>query len=131
METRSFILVFTRALDWSLSPADESTPYFFHIHFNIILPMLRNRVAQSVQCLTTDRTAGVRSPTETEVFPAVSASRPALGPTQPPIQWVPGALSPGVKRGWGVMLTTHPLPMPRLRKIRSYTSSHPKGLYGV
>jgi hypothetical protein len=25
-------------------------------------------------------------------------SRPALGSTQPPIQWVPGALPPGVKR---------------------------------
>jgi hypothetical protein len=24
--------------------------------------------------------------------------RPALGPTQSPIQWVPGALSPGVKQ---------------------------------
>jgi hypothetical protein len=35
-------------------------------------------------------------------------SRPALGPTQPPVQWVPGVLSPGVKRGRGVMLTTHP-----------------------
>jgi hypothetical protein len=26
-----------------------------------------------------------------------TASKPALGPTQPPIQWVTGAVSPGVK----------------------------------
>jgi hypothetical protein len=26
------------------------------------------------------------------------SSRPALGPTQPPIQWVPRVLSPGVKQ---------------------------------
>jgi hypothetical protein len=26
------------------------------------------------------------------------SSRPVLEPTQPPIQWVPGAVSPGVKR---------------------------------
>jgi hypothetical protein len=50
-------------------------------------------------------------------------SRPALGPTQPPVQWVPGVLSLGVKRGRGVMLTTHPHLAPRLRMSRSYTSS--------
>jgi len=33
--------------------------------------------------------------------------RPTLGPTQPPVQWVPG-LSRGVKSGRGVTLTPHP-----------------------
>jgi hypothetical protein len=42
------------------------------------------------------------------IFILASASRPALGPTQPPVQWVPGVLSPGVKRGRGVTLNTHP-----------------------
>jgi len=35
-------------------------------------------------------------------------SRPTLGPTQPPVTWVP-FFSPGVKCGRGVLLTTHPL----------------------
>jgi hypothetical protein len=32
-----------------------------------------------------------------EIFLYSTASRPALGLTQPPVQWMPGALSPGVK----------------------------------
>jgi hypothetical protein len=44
-----------------------------------------------------DRAIGVRSPAGQRIFPLASVSRPALRPTQPPIQWVPGVLSPGVK----------------------------------
>jgi hypothetical protein len=33
-----------------------------------------------------------------EIFLYSTASRPPLGPTQPPVQWVPRALSLGVKR---------------------------------
>jgi hypothetical protein len=32
------------------------------------------------------------------VFLFSTVSRPALGPNQPPVQWVPGALTLGVKR---------------------------------
>jgi hypothetical protein len=57
-----------------------------------------------------DRAIEVRSPTEAkELFLWPLVSRPALGPTQPPVQCAPGALSPGIKRGPDVTLTTHPL----------------------
>jgi hypothetical protein len=43
------------------------------------------------------------------IFPLTSVSRPALGPTQPPVRWVSRVLSQGLKRGRGVTLTTHPI----------------------
>jgi len=45
-------------------------------------------------------------------------SRPALGSTQPSVKWVSG-LSPEVTCGWGVLLTNHPLLVPRSWKSRA------------
>jgi len=45
-------------------------------------------------------------------------SKPALGPIQRPVQWVPG-LSPGVKSGRGVTLIPHLLLVPWSRKSRA------------
>jgi hypothetical protein len=59
-------------------------------------------------------------------IPLTSVSRPALGPTQPPVHWVPGVLSPGVKRGRGVTLITHLLLAQRSRMSRSYIFSPPQ-----
>jgi hypothetical protein len=75
------------------------------------LRLLVSRVAQSVQCLATGWTTG-RSRFDRRKrrkdFPLASVSRLALGPTQPPVQWVPGVISSGLKRGRGVTLTTLP-----------------------
>jgi hypothetical protein len=65
------------------------------------------------------------------IVPLASVSRPVLGRTQLPVQWVPGVLSPGVKGGRGVTLTTHIHLVPRSGMSRNYTTSPPKRLYGV
>jgi hypothetical protein len=65
------------------------------------------------------------------IFPVASVYRPALRPTQPPAQWVPGVVSPGVMRGRGVTLITHTHLVPRSRMSRSYTSSSPRRLWRV
>jgi hypothetical protein len=45
-------------------------------------------------------------------------SRPALGPIEPPVQWVLG-LCPGVETGRGVTLTPYPLLVPRSKNLYS------------
>jgi hypothetical protein len=61
-----------------------------------------------------DRAIEVRSPAKAKrIFTLASVSIPALGPSQPPVQWMPGVLSSGVKRGRGVTLTTRLNLVPR------------------
>jgi hypothetical protein len=73
-----------------------------------------------------DRAMEVRSPAEAGEFFLWP-----LRPTQSPVQWVPGILSPGVKRGRAVTLTTHPHLVTRSRMSRSYTSYSPCASIGV
>jgi hypothetical protein len=49
-------------------------------------------------------------------------SRPVLGPTQPPIQWVPGALSLGAKRQ-GREADHSPEFSAEVKNVWSYTST--------
>jgi hypothetical protein len=63
------------------------------------------------------RGVGVVVPVGSRIFS--TSSRPNLGPTQPPVEWVPGALSPGGKAARVVKLTTHFQLIPRSRKLGS------------
>jgi len=56
------------------------------------------------------------------IFLFTTASSTALGPTLPPIQWVPGVLSLGVKRR-GVKLTTHLHLVPMSKNAWNSTST--------
>jgi len=57
-------------------------------------------------------------------------SIPALGPTQPPIQWVPGALSLGVKL-LGHEADHSPSFSANIKKAWCYISTPPIHLHGM
>jgi len=54
----------------------------------------------------------------------ITASTPAVGHTQPPIQWVPGALSPGLKYS-GLEADHSPPSSADAKNAWSYTSTPP------
>jgi hypothetical protein len=65
-----------------------------------------------------------------EIFLLTTASRLVLGPTKPPIQWVSGALSLGVKRP--VPEADHSPPSSaEVKNAWSYTSTPPILLHGM
>jgi hypothetical protein len=64
------------------------------------------------------------------IYLFTTTSRTALGPTQPPVQWVPGALSRGVKRP-GREADHSPPSSAEVKNAWSYTSTPPICLYGV
>jgi hypothetical protein len=64
------------------------------------------------------------------IFLFTTASRPARGSTQPPIQWVPGALSLGLKRPWREADHSPPSNT-EIKNPWSYTSIPPVRLHGV
>jgi hypothetical protein len=71
-----------------------------------------------------DQGVRVRVPRGGKNFHFSLSSRPALGPTQPPIQWVPGPLSPGVK--WPGREANNSAPTSaEVKKTWVYTSTPP------
>jgi hypothetical protein len=90
-------------------------------------------IAQSVQRWATGWTIRVLvfdSRWGLRIFLLTTKSRTALGPTQPPIQWVLGALSLGVK--WPGREADHSPPSSaEAKNAWSYTSNPPIRLHGV
>jgi len=85
----------------------------------------------SLGCWLDDRCSGVRFPTEAGgIFLFTTASRMAPGPTQPPIQSVPGALSLRVKRP-GREVDHSPPSSDKVKNAWSYTSTSPISLHCV
>jgi hypothetical protein len=60
-----------------------------------------------------------------------TTSRPAVGPTQPPIQWVPGALSVEVQRAGHEADHSPPPFSAEVKNAWSYTFTPPIRFHGV
>jgi hypothetical protein len=100
----------------------------------LVEQFLMSRVAQSVQCLAMGWTTGrLRFDPRQRQKDFSSGLCVQTGSGAHPASCImgTGGSFPGLKRGRGVTLTTHPRLVPRSRMSRSYTSSPPKRLRGV
>jgi hypothetical protein len=78
-----------------------------------------------------DRGVGVRVPVGSRIFSSPSCPDRLWGPlNQPPIQWVPGTLSPGVKRP-GFEADHSPLTSAEAKKNLAIYIHSPIRLHGV
>jgi hypothetical protein len=94
------------------------------VRFKVILHSVRSRdssVGIGTGYGLKDGGVGVRVPVGQE-FSFPMSSRPAVGSTQPPIRWVPGAISSGVKRPGHEADHSHPTSA-EIKKIWIYTST--------
>ena len=105
----------------------QFSPKTFMFFYLLLVPTVSCGPGSSVG-IATELRAG-RSGDRIPVWRDFSPSRPALGPTQPPVQWVPG-LSRGVKYGRSVLLTTHPLLLPPSWKSRAIFLPSPWAITG-
>jgi hypothetical protein len=69
----------------------------FIIYFALVPYISVSRLAQSVATDGRPSDRGSIPGRGERIFPLTSATRPALGPTQPPAQWVPVVLPAGAK----------------------------------
>jgi hypothetical protein len=101
---------------------------------NLTQGLYRNRVAQAVQCMTTDWNTGrsVFDPRQRpKDFSSSLCVQTGSGAHPASCTMGTGGPFPGAKRGRGVTLTTHPHLVPKSGMSRSYTSSPPNRVAGL
>jgi hypothetical protein len=80
----------------------------------------RNRNSSVVQRWAKGWMIGIEFRQVLGIFLFTTVSTPALGSTQPPIQWAPGGLSLVVKRPWREAERLHLLPTSRITPLPQY-----------